>query len=101
MVLACDPRKESFGWAPPRWQGGQVPNTLIIRQDRKPLDTDTVEAFGGFCENYLQGDFELSTELAGNPLQYRSVVQTVMRKMSPESWSAYLETCKVEEGRSS
>lgn len=90
MMLACDPKKPSFGWAPPSWQGGQVPNTLVVRQDRVPLNPETLEALGDYCENFLQPDFELATELAQNPLQYRSVVSTINRKMSPGEWASFL-----------
>lgn len=97
MMLACDPQKSSFGWAPPEWQGGQVPNVLIVRQDRKPLNQDVVEAFGAFCENSLQGSFELATELADNPLQYRSAVREVERRMMPETWTRFLSTWESPE----
>lgn len=63
MMLACEPEGQSFGWALPDWQGGKVPNTLIVRQDREPLSTEIVEAFGDSCQDYLQPAFERATEL--------------------------------------
>lgn len=92
MMLACDANEQSFGWAPPQWLGGRIPNTLVVRQDREPLDADVLEAFGDFCEYRLQGQFELATQLVGSPLQYRSVLRDLTREMSPETWSGHLST---------
>ncbi|KJX92890.1 hypothetical protein TI39_contig5582g00002 [Zymoseptoria brevis] len=97
-MMACDPNDPStFGWAPFHWQGGQVPNTLIVRRDRQPLDCDTVEAFGDYCENFLQPVFEIATQDAAETGHLGPSAQRVMAKMTPEKWSRHLSNWESPE----
>ena len=98
MQMACDPYsefneegKDSFGWAPPRWMGGRVPNVLIARLDRKPLEPDIVAAFGDFCQYHLQPYFQWQQDSRhSSPSENAACKQIVMKQMGPENWSKYL-----------
>jgi hypothetical protein len=98
MQMACDPYsefneegKDSFGWAPPHWLGGRVPNVLIARLDRKPLEPDIVAAFGDFCQYHLQPYFQWQQDSRlSSASDNAACKQIVMKQMGPENWSKYL-----------
>ncbi|SMY27482.1 unnamed protein product [Zymoseptoria tritici ST99CH_1A5] len=91
MMVGCDSNQRSdFGWAPLKWMGGEVPNTLIVRLDRQPLNIDQVVAFGDYCYQVLRPVFEIACEKFGETGKHGSAAQRVMDTMTPEKWNAYL-----------
>jgi hypothetical protein len=98
MMLECDLENvPTFGRAPPHWQAGQIPNTLIVRQDRKPLRTDLVEAFGDFCQKVLQPEFERVTKSIEETDRLPPSAKIVMAKMTLVNWTEFLSTWKSSE----
>lgn len=95
MMMGCDPKAESFGWAELGWSGGEVPNVLIVRQDREPLLSHEVEAFGDYCQNFLADKFQQYMEdasaAADNSLKLQSLVRGMMSNITPEVWEKRLE----------
>lgn len=97
MTMACDPKAarsegggDPFGWAPLHWLGGEVPNVLIVRLDRKPLEPDTVEAFGDFCQFHLAEYMQWQMEAReADGADEAAIKQTVMEQMTPVNWAKY------------
>ncbi|CAK4032152.1 Hypothetical predicted protein [Lecanosticta acicola] len=84
MQLNVDPHSDKFGWAF-GWMGGQVPNVLVARADRKPLSEDVLRAFADFCSDKIQPLFEAALE-SGSQRRKQAAVNSV----TPTKWNLYL-----------
>ncbi|SMR58285.1 unnamed protein product [Zymoseptoria tritici ST99CH_1E4] len=95
MMTSCDPdgpHQMNFGLTPRHWQGGQVPDTLIVRQDREDLDPHVLQAFGDYCEVVLQPGFKRTAWPWKEA--FASLAAEVLENMESEKWSSYLATWK-------
>jgi hypothetical protein len=102
MMLTCDPSDPRFGLAPVRWTGGEVPDVLVTRLDRKPLETSTFEAFGDFCWFHMQPYFEWASELTGVESEYAAEAKKlVMEEMTAGKWERYLTRWRATWGEKS
>lgn len=96
MMLSCDPSSSRFGWAPLHWTGGRVPNVLVARLDRQPLNVDTFQAFADFCRYRMQPFFEWSCEIEGrHTAKHTEAKILVMQEMTPARWSDYWSEWRI------
>jgi hypothetical protein len=56
MQVVCEPYSEfngkdgdSFAWVPLHWRVGEMPNVMVARLNREPLEPETVEDLTASC----------------------------------------------------
>lgn len=90
MMLSCDLSDSRFGLAPLKWTGGRIPNVLVTRLDRQPLEVTTFKAFADFCRYRMQPFFAWSCEIGGYDVaKHTDAKNVVMEEMNPAKWNHY------------
>jgi len=90
LFRACDPEKDTFGWAPWEWQDG-VGSVVVARADGQELDIKHVQALCDYSQNHLDDPIQIALEAAdmGDNTEQKRKVAT--EYFNPQAFAKYWE----------
>lgn len=91
LQLVADPNSSQWGWAPFEWQS-PAGSVIVVREDRKPILPQHIEALCHFCQYVLQPLFEDSMGSGmhpESPMKKSEVLQMMTRRRFENFYIGY------------
>ncbi|MCJ1249724.1 hypothetical protein MMC30_006950 [Trapelia coarctata] len=91
LFRACDPEKDTFGWAPWEWQQG-VESAVVARADGEELDMFNVQALCDYSQNHLDDPIQnaLEAEEVGDNTEQKGKV--AREYFNPQAFAKFWES---------